>query len=260
MDPATALSSSMDPATALSSSIESATVLSSSVDPATALSSPIDPAPTLFSPFSRFAPPADGSARQSAVLVLIGPGSGEGPDVLLTQRSRHLRSHAGQVAFPGGRLDPQDVGPEAAALREAVEETRLDPAGVRIRARGPRLYVSVTNFEVTPVIGWWERPSPVAPGDPGEVQRVTGVPIKHLVDPANRFMARHPSGFVSPAFEVADLFIWGFTAGVLNWLLALAGLERPWDGGRMRPVPADLMGGRSPEAELAEQLDEQVNE
>ena len=133
--------------------------------------------PALPSPFGRFPAPADGSARRSAVLVLFGPGStgstgpvdpwspasvsASGPDVLLTQRSAQLRSHAGQVAFPGGRLDAGDAGPEAAALREAVEETGLDPAGVSLRTTGPELYVPPSNHLVTPVIGWWQRPSPL---------------------------------------------------------------------------------------------------
>jgi 8-oxo-dGTP pyrophosphatase MutT (NUDIX family) len=223
------------------------------------------------SPFSRFPgfaePPADGSARHSAVLILFGPGA-RGPDVLLTQRASGMRSHPGQVAFPGGRIDPEDAGPEAAALREAVEETRLDPSGVQIAATGPELYLSVTNFLVTPVIAWWATPSAVAPGDPAEVTRVVRVPVSELTDPANRFQAVHPRGFSSPGFGVAGLFVWGFTAGVLDWMITLAGLEQPWDLERRRPVPSPRPAASSPSQsaattlveELTEQLDEWVTE
>jgi 8-oxo-dGTP pyrophosphatase MutT (NUDIX family) len=213
------------------------------------------------SPIGRFAAPTDNSVRRSAVLVLFGPGTpATGPDVLLTQRAATMRSHAGQVAFPGGKLDPGDAGPPAAALREAVEETGLDPAGVRIRTTGPDLYVPPSNFLVTPVIGWWHEPSAVAPGDPAEVARVVRVPVAGLVDPANRFQTVHPSGFISPGFEVGDLFVWGFTAGVLHWLIAVAGLEQPWDGRRRRPIPEQYVSGRTLLQEITEQLDERVPE
>jgi 8-oxo-dGTP pyrophosphatase MutT (NUDIX family) len=171
-----------------------------------------------------------------------------------------MRSHAGQVAFPGGRLDPGDAGPEAAALREAVEETGLDPKGVHLRVRGPDLYVSASNYQVTPVIGWWQRPSPVTPGDPAEVARVVQVPIAGLVDPANRFLTVHPSGYSSPGFEVGDLYVWGFTAGVLSWLIAKAGLERPWDAERRRPIPEQYLSGRTLIQDITQQVDERVPE
>jgi 8-oxo-dGTP pyrophosphatase MutT (NUDIX family) len=209
--------------------------------------------------------PDDGSVRHSAVLVLFGPGTGTGPDILLTQRAPRMRAHAGQVAFPGGRIDPGDVGPEAAALREAVEETRLEPTGVQIRGCGPLLFLPVTNFLVTPVIAWWQRPSPVAPGNPAEVTRVVAVPLAELTDPANRFVVDHPSGYSSPGFTVSGLFVWGFTAAVLSWLISLAGLEQPWDAGRRLRVPSSSSASPSAAAEelsdqLTEQLDEQVTE
>ena len=218
------------------------------------------------SPFGRFPgaadQPDDGSARHSAVLVLFGPGTGAGPDVLLTQRSARLRAHPGQVAFPGGRIDAGDAGPEAAALREAVEETQLDPAGVRLCGCGPQLYLPPSNFLVTPVLAWWQRPSAVAPGDPAEVRRVVRVPIAELTEPANRFQAEHSSGFVSPGFTVAGLFVWGFTAGVLSWLIGLAGLERPWDAARRLPIPEPGVDLPTLLTELKEQaeLDERVTE
>jgi 8-oxo-dGTP pyrophosphatase MutT (NUDIX family) len=235
-------------------------------------------------PFGLSTVPEGATARRSAVLILFGPGSTgstgpvdpwgpastvvAGSDVLLTQRSAQLRSHAGQVAFPGGRVDPDDAGAEAAALREAVEETGLDPAGVALRATAADLYLPPSNYLVTPVIGWWERPSPVAPGDPAEVARVVGVPVAALVDPQNRFVSEHPSGFRSPGFQVGDLFVWGFTAGVLHWLISLSGLEQPWDKNRRRPVPkqylidrtTDRTAGRTLVQELTEQLDERVPE
>jgi hypothetical protein len=73
--------------------------------------------------------------------------------------------------------------------------------------------------------------------DPQEVARVARVPIADLADPANRFRAVHPSGFTGPAFRASGLFVWGFTAGLLDRLLALTGWERPWDQTRLQAVP-----------------------
>jgi 8-oxo-dGTP pyrophosphatase MutT (NUDIX family) len=190
----------------------------------------------------RLTPSPEARPRQSAVLVLFSAGTdatalGNGPDVLLTRRHADLRSHAGQVAFPGGRLDPGDDGPRGAALREAQEETGLDPSGVVVAATAPQLWIPVTNYAVTPVIGWWERPSPVSASSRGEVDRVVRVPLVELADPINRFTVVHPSGISGPGFDVRGLFVWGFTAGVLTALLALAGWERSWDTRRLVPLP-----------------------
>ena len=190
----------------------------------------------------RLRPPEGVTSRESAVLMLFGPGSPPGnPDVLLTRRASTLRAHAGQVAFPGGRVDPTDAGPAAAALREAEEETGLDPAAVQVAGIGPALFVPPTGFLVHPVLAWWRRPVPVAAVDPAEVELVARVQLAELVDPANRFTVRHPSGYAGPGFDVrspaGSLFVWGFTAGVLSGLLALAGWERPWDATVLRPLP-----------------------
>jgi 8-oxo-dGTP pyrophosphatase MutT (NUDIX family) len=187
---------------------------------------------------SRFEPPP-GHGRRSAVLILFA-GAGDGPDgvdVLLTERASTLRSHAGQVAFPGGRIDPDDAGPGAAAVREAVEETGLHPDGVEVLAELPDLYLPVSDYAVTPVLAWWHTPSAIGVGDPAEVSRVARVPVDELVDPANRFQAVHPTGFVGPAFRAGGLFVWGFTAGLLDRVLHLAGWERPWDRTRLQDVP-----------------------
>ncbi|REF36835.1 NUDIX domain-containing protein [Thermasporomyces composti] len=184
--------------------------------------------------------PPDGGGRPSAVLLLFGEGP-EGPDLLLIERAHTLRSHAGQPAFPGGAIDADDSGPVAAALRETVEETGLDPSGVEVFGTLPALYLPPSGYVVTPVMAWWRSPSPVRVVDPREVASVHRVPLAALLDPKNRFRVRHPSGFVGPAFGVAGLIVWGFTAGVLDRLFALTGWERPWDRTRVVDLPARLV-------------------
>jgi hypothetical protein len=90
---------------------------------------------------------------------------------------------------------------------------------------------------VVPVIGWWDDPRDVTVGDPQEVARVARVPLADLTDPANRYRLRHPAGFIGPAFCVADMEVWGFTAGLLDAILEAAGLARPWDMDDVRPLP-----------------------
>jgi 8-oxo-dGTP pyrophosphatase MutT (NUDIX family) len=185
---------------------------------------------------SRFSPPP-GHHRRSAVLLLFAETAGR-IDVLLTERSPSLRSHAGQVSFPGGRLDPTDAGPDQAALREAHEETDLDPAGVVVAGRLPDLYLPPSDYAVTPVLAWWARPRAVRVVDPAEVSRVERVPVDELAEPANRFLVHHPSGFIGPGFSVRGLFVWGFTAGILDRVLDLTGWAREWDRAIVRQVAA----------------------
>jgi len=189
---------------------------------------------------TRFAPP-DEAQRQSAVLVLFGEAE-HGHDVLIIERAHDMRSHAGQPAFPGGALDPEDDGPVAAAMREAAEETGLDPSGVAVLAVLPDLWVPPSGFVVTPVLGWWREPTPVWAVDSAEVASVHRVPLADLTDPANRFLVRHPSGYVGPAFGVCDLVVWGFTGGLLDRLIYLGGWERPWDRSRIEPLPEPIPG------------------
>lgn len=188
------------------------------------------------SDYSRLTVPPDGG-RRSAVLVLLGEEPGQGPDVLVLQRAATMRNHPGQPAFPGGAADPDDVDDAATALREAWEEVGLDPASTTVVTHLPPVWIPISGYVVVPVLAWWHSPHPVRPMDPGEVARVERLPVRELVDPAHRLRARHPSGYVGPAFDVRGMFVWGFTAGILHTLLELAGWARPWDQSRIGELP-----------------------
>jgi hypothetical protein len=129
--------------------------------------------------------------------------------------------------------------------REAEEETGLDPSGVDIVGVLPALWLPVSDFMVTPVIGWWRTPTSVRAVDPAETASVHVIAVADLLDPANRGRVRHPSGYVGPAFQVGKVLVWGFTAGVLARLLALIGWERPWDKDRYFDLPSPAAPGAS---------------
>jgi 8-oxo-dGTP pyrophosphatase MutT (NUDIX family) len=182
-------------------------------------------------------PPPTGG-RPSAVLVLFADGPA-GPDLLFIERSQRLRQHAGQPAFPGGVIEPYDSGPVVAALREAGEEAGVDPDGVEILATLPELFISRSGFRVVPVLGWWHTPGPVSAVDPREVAAVERISVAELADPATRVMVRLPGRLVGPGFRVRGLLIWGFTAALVDRLLAFGGWEVPWDRGAVQEIQAD---------------------
>jgi len=200
---------------------------------------------------TRFMPPEDSEPRRGAVLILFGEGA-NGPEVLLTERAHHMRSHPGQVSFPGGSLDPGE-SPLEAALREAEEETGLDPSGVHVFAELPELWLPPSNFAVTPILGWWEEPSDVSVVSPDEVHSIHHVPISELLDPEHRVSVRHPRGWVGPGFLIGpdkDVILWGFTAGIIARLFDYVGWSTAWDESRVRDLPSYMLQGEPATAEL----------
>src|ERR1700674_1130929 len=127
----------------------------------------------------------------AAVLVPIVMGAE--PSLLLTRRTSHLTKHAGQVSFPGGRIDPEDANAEAAALREAREEIGLDPANVEVIGRMDD-YVTGTGYSITPLLGLAPPGLQFQPS-PHEVESVFEFPFSVLLDPdAPRRQKQHARG------------------------------------------------------------------
>jgi len=151
----------------------------------------------------------------AAVLIPL-VAHAEGLSILLTMRTAHLADHAGQIAFPGGRIEPGDVNESAAALREAQEEVGLDPALVRILGRLDT-YVTRTGFRVEPIIGLLQPPLSLR-ADPHEVAEIFEVSLDFAIDPANR--RRDSRVFAGAerfywAIPWQNRYIWGATAGML---------------------------------------------
>jgi 8-oxo-dGTP pyrophosphatase MutT (NUDIX family) len=155
-------------------------------------------------------------ARPVPAAVLVPVVMADSPSILLTKRTAHLKQHAGQVSFPGGRIDPGDAHPEAAALREAREEIALDPARVEILGRMAD-YVTGTGYRITPVLGLLPPGLAYRPS-PDEVESVFELPLDVLLDPdAPRRQRQHTRGqwreyWVWPH---PQHFIWGATAAIL---------------------------------------------
>lgn len=185
--------------------------------------------------------------RDAAVLVLFsGPPSDQadgGPpddaDLLLTVRASTLRHHAGQAAFPGGASDPGDDGPVATALREAHEETGIDPGRLHPLATMERTFIAPSGFHVVPILAYSPDPGPVAVVDEAETAVVARVPVRAFINPDNRLMVYRRTfsrRFAGPAFLLNEMLVWGFTGQVISAMLDVAGWAKPWDTSDIREL------------------------
>jgi 8-oxo-dGTP pyrophosphatase MutT (NUDIX family) len=191
-----------------------------------------------------FVIPGDPTGVPASVLLALAPvGAADDLELVLVQRTDHLRQHAGQVGLPGGAAEPGDADGIAAALREAEEEVGLDPAAVRVLGSLGRAYLPVSDFDVLPVVGLWDGTAPLHP-NPDEVAGILRPTLRQLADPARHgslpfsrilgpeeVRARGAPDLRSPVFWVDGTLVWGFTAGLLAGFLHSLGLDAP-------PVPA----------------------
>ena len=164
---------------------------------------------------------AAGKITQAAVLIPLLLHEG-GLSLLLTQRTQHLHDHAGQISFPGGRMDPEDLTPEKTALRESQEEIGLNPANVEIIGHLPE-YLTVSGYSVTPVVGLVQAQAEYV-HDEFEVADIFEVPLSFLMDPANhqvRIWQSEQGMRRFYAMPYGNRFIWGATAGMLRNLYHL---------------------------------------
>lgn len=170
-------------------------------------------------------PGAAGGGVPAAVLVPL-VASPHGSYLLFTVRSAALGAHAGEVSFPGGRLEPGE-STRAAALREAEEELGIPPGAVEVLGALPAAGTRVSGYHITPWVGaLLGGDPPVLVADPAEVAEVVRIPIRALTAPGarreQRFI-RGPATTLSPAFDVGPVTIWGATARIVDKLLPLLG-------------------------------------
>jgi 8-oxo-dGTP pyrophosphatase MutT (NUDIX family) len=161
---------------------------------------------------------SDKPLRPAAVLVPVWLKP-DGASLILTKRSSHLKHHPGQIAFPGGKVDPTDAGPRDAALRETREEIGLDPSRVEILGALPS-HETVTGFAVTPFLGLIRGAFDPVP-EAGEVDEVFTVPLSHVLAPARYAIeSRRWMGVWRRYYAVpyGPYYIWGATARILRGL------------------------------------------
>lgn len=194
----------------------------------------VDPAPRAISDIDR----RPRGQRTAAVLVLCTDE--HDPRITFVRRASTLRNHAGQVAFPGGRMDPCDAGVVDTALREAWEEVGVERSQVEILGQLPAVWVPKSNFDVNTVVARWSG-GVLTAMDPRETASVHQVQISRLASSEVRRTAAHPRGHRGPAFVLPEGFIWGLTAYLLDWILELGGWSEDWDREHVVPIPAEYL-------------------
>lgn len=183
----------------------------------------------------------DQPLKHAAVLVLVVNQPGlQLPTIVFTQRTAHLTDHAGQISFPGGRVEPHDVDAAATAIREAVEETGVNAGLIDVVGTLPQ-YTTGTGYRITPVVAWADQPLPYSP-DEREVSEVFEVPAPFLLDPRNhRQEAAMYKGRMREYFAIPyqDRYIWGATAGMLITFSRVAAHAEGWEKRPPVSMPAD---------------------
>ena len=169
------------------------------------------------------------TARPAAVLALIVPGPAGEALVVLTERHSYDGHHSGEVSFPGGKAEPDDLDAAATALREAAEEIGLDPiaAGVRVVGRLDEVFIPVSDFRIVPIVAVAER-SPTLQPNPAEVARILTPPVTAFLPDADveiveRTIRDWPLRY--GGYRIEGLHVWGATARILGQLGAILGAE-----------------------------------
>lgn len=161
--------------------------------------------------------------RKGGVLALLYPSEGE-LTIVFMKRTEDGNVHSGQISFPGGKVEPDDVSPRHAALREAEEELGIPPSEVQVLGELSTLYIPPSNFLVYPTVGFMNRVPDFVPSDI-EVAQVIEVPLSILLHPKTlqqtSILVRQQLRIKAPAFLTNGHVIWGATAMMLNELLVL---------------------------------------
>ncbi len=177
--------------------------------------------------------PVRTGSRQAAVLIMLGA---DGEDITFTERAAHMRTHPGQMSFPGGGVDPGE-GVVEAALREAQEEVGLHPSRVTVLGQLPPSHVAASGYDVAGIVGLWDGADDLLAIDANEVAAIHRFAISDLADPSHRVTWQIPGGHHGPGFAMGDIFIWGFTAHLVDCMLALGGWAQAWDPSARLDVP-----------------------